>query len=133
MKQITNPLTVITKLKTARPPRDTHGVTFALYAPGDATLYRVALVTMWPAEPESQLPAQTVLLVAVNGEMIAISKPGGATAQWVAENFAVKFGRHRLGWWPAVRPLLASLRWTPEAERSTTFEPTDWSQIVDYA
>jgi hypothetical protein len=69
MKQITNPLTVITKLKTARPPRDTHGVTFALYAPGDATLYRVALVTMWPAEPESQLPAQTVLLVAVNGEM----------------------------------------------------------------
>lgn len=133
MKQITDPLTVITTLKTARPPRDTHGVTFTLYAPGDSTLYRVALVTMWPSEPESQLPAQSVLLVAVDGEMISIPRPVGPYSSWDAERFAAKFGTHQLGWWPAIRPLLAALRWTPESARSTTFEPTDWSQIANYA
>lgn len=129
MKQISSAQTVIEALRTARVPKDARGVSYVMYAPGDATLYRIGLVTLWPADPESELPAQTVLLVSVNGDMIAISKPIMSYSPWVVDRFAATFGTGRLGWWAAVRPLLAALRWTPEDDRSTEFSPTDWALV----
>lgn len=131
MKQITSAVDVITKLRSSRIPRDAHGVTFALYAPGDSTLYRVSLITMWPVEEESALPAQTCLLVVMDGDTITILKPQGAHVEWTPERFTAKFSQRRIGWWPAVRPLLAALKWTPKSDRSTDFTVIDWARITD--
>lgn len=128
MKQITDATTVIAQLKSASVPRDARGVAYVLYAPGDSTLYRVSLITFWPAELESQLPAQTILTVSMNGDMIAIPKPNGQHPEWTPEQFSAKFNRY-IGWWPAIRPLLATLRWTPESDRSTNFKVDDWLSI----
>ena len=129
MKQISSPQVAITTRRGARVPKDAKGVPFILYAPGDATLYRIALVAFWPAEPESQLPVQTVLTVSVNGEVIVIVKPMNDHSAWTAERFKIVFGDAYLGWWPAVRPLLATLRGTPESERSTTVTRDDWQLV----
>lgn len=133
MKQIVSPTEVIFKLKNARIPKDAHGVTFALYAPGDSTLYRVSLITMWPVETESQLPAQTCLMVAMNGDTLTILKPTGEHTLWTPQRFIAKFTDKRMGWWPAIRPLLAVLKWTPPADRGTEFSAADWTLISQAA
>lgn len=133
MKQITSATEVISRLKLARVPKDARGVVFALYAPGDATLYRVALVTLWPAEVESELPAQATLLVTMNGDTIALERPRDEFANWTPERFIAKFTDKRMGWWPAVRPLLAALRWTAPGDRSVDFSPADWTLISQAA
>lgn len=129
MKQITSATEVISKLKTSRIPQDAHGVTFALYAPGDSTLYRVSLVAMWPVESESRLPVQTCLMVVMNGDIISILRPPADAVMWTPERFISKFGEKRMGWWPAVRPLLAVLKWTPSGDRNVEFSPSDWALI----
>lgn len=129
MKQISSAKVVIETLKAARVPKDAKGVSYVLYAPGDATLYRVACVVLWPADPNSELSTQSTLLVSMNGDMIAIPKPAMSYAPWIVDRFVQMFGVNRIGWWAAVRPLLAALRWTPETDRSTEFSPTDWSLI----
>lgn len=133
MKQITSAPDVIAKLRTSRIPKDAHGVTFALYAPGDSTLYRVSLITMWPVEEESALPAQLCLLVVMDGDTITILKPQNEFVMWTPERFNDKFGPRRIGWWPAIRPLLASLKWTPKSDRSTDFLAADWTRISNLA
>lgn len=129
MKQITSAIEVISKLKTSRVPKDARGTTFALYAPGDSTLYRVSLITMWPVEAESELPVQTCLLVVMNGDTISILRPPVDAVMWTPERFIGKFGEKRMGWWPAVRPLLAALKWTPPGDRNAEFSPADWTLI----
>lgn len=129
MKQITSATEVIFKLKNSRIPQDARGVTFALYAPGDSTLYRVSLVTMWPVEAESELPVQTCLMVVMNGDTISILRPSTDIIMWTPERFIGKFGEKRMGWWPAIRPLLAVLKWTPLGDRSVEFSPADWALI----
>lgn len=133
MKQITRATDAIARLKTARIPQDAHGVTFVLYAPGDSTLYRVALVTLWPAEAESELPAQLTLLVTMNDDTIVITRPRDEFTWWTPERFITRFTDRRMGWWPAVRPLLATLRWTAPGDRSTEFSPADWTLIAQAA
>lgn len=133
MKQITSAAEVIIKLKRSHIPRDAHGVTFALYAPGDSTLYRISLITLWPVESDSELPAQTCLLVAMNGDTLTILKPAGDHMLWTPERFIAKFTDKRMGWWPAIRPLLAALKWTPAGDRDSAFSPADWTRISEAA
>jgi hypothetical protein len=129
MKQITSAAEVIRELRTSRVPQGAHGVTYALYAPGDMTLYRVALCVMWPIEPESELSTNSYLLVTVDRDTIAIRRPRNEFTPWTLEQFITEFTDKYCGWWAAVRPLLAALKWTPEHERSTEFEPTDWQSF----
>lgn len=133
MKQIASATEIIAKLRTSHIPKDAHGVTFALYAPGDSTLYRVSFITMWPIDPESQLPAQACLLVVMDGDTISILKPTSEHVMWTPERFIAKFTHKRMGWWPAVRPLLAALRWTPIGDRGVEFTPADWMRISEAA
>lgn len=133
MKQISDPTVIISTLKAARLPRDARGVPFVLYAPGDSTLYRVSLTTLWPSDPDSAIMPVPVLMVTVVHDIIVMPKPADPRVPWSAERFADKFGGTRIGWWPAVRPLLAVLRWTPESDRSTAFEPSSWLEMSKYA
>lgn len=88
---------------------------------------------MWPAEAESELPAQMVLIVSMNGDTITIERPRDAFTCWTPERFITQFSDRRLGWWPAVRPLLAVLRWTVTGDRSPDFSPADWTRITQIA
>lgn len=130
VKQISSAGEIIRRLRSARIPEGAHGVTYALYAPGDSTLYRVALCSTWPLESESELPNQTFLLVTVGSDTIVIPKPRTVDAAWTPGLFIAKFSDDYLGWWPAIRALLAALRWTPDTDRSTEFSTDDWERTA---
>ena len=100
------------------------------YSPGDSTKYRVHLIEATPVHadgPMEQVPVTRMLLVQVQvsaavPKSVLIAEPG-EWAKFTPEMW-VDHG-HPMGWWAAVRPLLAALSWTDEGYTSVEFETSD--------
>lgn len=130
MKQITSAIELIRTLRRSHAPDGFNGVPYALWAPGDSTLYRIALVTVWPCERDSELPTHAALLASVVRENVLLDRPASPDRAWTPDRFMNIHGRRFAGWWPALRPVLAGLGWTPLSDRDTDFRPTDWPLIT---
>ena len=132
MKQHKSATELIASLRASTVPHELRrGTTYALWAPGDATLYRVSLVTWWPVERESELPTYHMLQVMMDRDIISLAQPAG-NYFWTPERFANWVGDRRAGWWGGVRPLLAALEWVPEGLRNTEFSHFDAVEIDRY-
>lgn len=93
------------------------GYAYVDWAPGDSTVYRVALVSVHRGGLEALDDASdfTALLVMLGRtdarRSLLLEKPREGRA-WNPEMFADAVDDDYLGWWPGVRPLLAALGWT---------------------
>lgn len=100
------------------------------YSPGDSTKYRVHLIEMVPVHadgPMESVPTTRVLLVQVetdprNPKSVLVGEPNEYN-RFTPEMW-VQLG-HPVGWWAAVRPLLAALEWTEEDYSSPDFQRDD--------
>ncbi len=107
------------------------GDTYAYWAPGDATVYRVTLVRQARFGHEALLrDDDMVLLLVMVGTYgyerhVLLQAPHADHDRWTPEAFANAFGVDYVGWWSGVRPLLASLGWTTDEHASTRYDPSD--------
>jgi hypothetical protein len=114
-------------------PGEDHVPRAIYWAPGDCTRYTVALLKMRPFEylHGYRMPNITMLFVSSAGLSLVIPKPQTEYTFYSVEHFFTKFGERYMGWWGAVRPLLAGLGWTPSDERNTEFAVSDAARIGD--
>ncbi|HET9144118.1 hypothetical protein [Actinophytocola sp.] len=106
------------------------------YSPGDSTRYRAHLIQATPVHadgPMEQVPMTRILLVQVihdpvNPKSVLVHEP----SEWskFTPEMWVNLG-HPMGWWAAVRPLLAALGWTDEDYSSVEFNRSD-ADDMDY-
>lgn len=100
------------------------------WAPGDATLYRVALVDRATVDGAYRL---TALLVAVGtsgyGPYLVVQAPRADYDRWTPEVFVRAYGQRFASWWPGVRPLLAALSWTAPPHDAVAYDPTDADRV----
>jgi hypothetical protein len=103
--------------------------TWAWWAPGDATRYRVAYVH--PAAYDSvEVPFQRLLLVVVGDRTLAL--PCWPRKLWTPELFLRTFGDEYAGWWAAIRPILAAFAWTSTRPKDFTYSPDDAVEISQF-
>jgi hypothetical protein len=132
-------LTVVTEFRSARALIDVvePGLTFAYWAPGDHTLYRVGVIrhVAYGADaidPDSDFVALLVTLGSVSkNPHLLIRRPRNEVEYWTPRAFVDQFGERFIGWWAGVRPLLAALEWTPENQRGVFYSPADANVIAE--
>lgn len=114
------------------------GNTFTLWAPGDATVYRVAALravaydARYSFDRDADLVALVVLLGGSGpGPALVVTAPTSEVTLWTPQNFLNSYGRDFVGWWPGVRPLLAALSWTDAAHGSLAYESSDVDELSD--
>lgn len=96
--------------------------TWAWWAPGDATRYRVAYLN--PASYDTiDVAFQRLLVVAVTDAVITI--PERRNDPWTAESFLASFGEKYAGWWAGIRPILAVFGWTSTRPKDLNYTPDD--------
>lgn len=109
---------------------------YALWAPGDATVYRVALLRAVLSSPVAALEAVqdlTALVIVVGrtgpSHALVVTKPVTDQVNWNASRFWYSYGPRYAGWWAGVRPLLAALGWTDRESSDLAYDPTNTSDI----
>jgi hypothetical protein len=110
------------------------GETHVHWAPGDATLYRVALsstVKYGVFDALSKEHDLTVLIVILGGSTrsLVLHAPRNGDELWTPTRFLRKFGPEYTGWWAGVRPLLAALGWTTAEHSLPDYDPNDAARI----
>lgn len=116
-----------------------HGDRYVYWAPGDATLYRVTLITAIAYDATGIIPDNDLvaLLVLVGRDghnpHLLVQRPCADYDRWTAETFYRAFGERYVGWWAGVRPLLAALEWTPPDEREVAYTSSSAVEIVQAA
>jgi hypothetical protein len=109
------------------------GGMFGYWAPGDATVYRVAYGSWWPLTGQvlSDSVVECALIITIGrgrvatpGSTLIVSKPP-PELPWSAGRFYATFGSEYAGWWAGVRPLLAALGWVTSECTRLEYEPTD--------
>lgn len=124
--ELTNPTHVVDVIKDPN--------VHVLWAPGDATLYRVALLNTVNYGVFDTLSSENdfvVLLVVLSDDVrgLMMSRPRGKDELWTVQRFLTCFGREHAGWWAGVRPLLAALNWTTPEHASLNYDPSDAVEI----
>jgi hypothetical protein len=109
---------------------------WAWWAPSDATRYHATLIN---AAPSASMigPASggtfralviTIGLFSLSPTSIVIPRPNADLDRYTAEEWL--FRRFPGGWWAGIRPLLATLGWTPTSDRDTSYRSTDHRDIT---
>lgn len=116
------------------------GDAYVYWAPGDSTLYRVTLVRAHSSSLDALSEADDlVALLVMLGrrdvrDNVVLERPHHGGRGWSPEMFANRVHDNRLGWWPAVRPLLAALGWTEPEYSEVTYraeDAVDLQQLLD--
>lgn len=107
------------------------GDSYAYWAPGDATVYRVTLIRQarygHEALDRDDDLVLLLILVGTHGyeRHVLVPAPRADYDRWTPRTFFHAFGIEYVGWWPGVRPLLATLGWTTDDHASPTYDPRD--------
>lgn len=111
------------------------GEAYALWAPGDATVYRVTLLrvvqssALTALNPAADLEALVVIAgLGGPGPALVVERPR-VDDGWNPVKFYSAYGARFAGWWAGVRPLLAVLGWTTDEHSSRTYDPSDAVKI----
>ena len=99
--------------------------TWAWWAPGDSTRYRITFVVA--SQIEANTRYHSFLLAEVDGDAIILN--WRRDSPWTPESFLAYFGERYAGWWAGIRPVLAAFNWTTTRPDDTTYDPRDADEI----